>query len=133
VALKSSDEYVKNTTLNKLDVIGEQIKFLQAQAKEILTAAVENSELHRIPCNFVKVPGTIYHLYQRPSGEKFWSMISKAEFGDNNKNSYLGSFRMEGDRSFTSLDKIEEYSENRAFAEKLLKTKNLPAIEFKEN
>jgi hypothetical protein len=130
LALKDSNEQVKHTALNKLDVIGEQIRFLQKQAREILEDAATNSELHRIPCNFVKVPGTIYHLYERPSGERIWSMISPEEFGASNRNTYLGSYRMEGDRSFTPLDKISERNTNRQFAERLLQSQELPAIEF---
>lgn len=130
-ALEHSETHVKNTALNKLQVIGEQIKFLQKQAKEILESASTNSELHKVPCNFVKVPGTIYHLYQRPTGEKLWSMISPQEFGATNKNEYLGSYRMEVDRSWTPVDKLQEFSENREFAEMLMKnTQNLPAIKL---
>lgn len=129
--LKNSETHVKNTALNKLQVIGEQIKFLQQQAKDILESASTNNDLHHIPCNFVKVPGKIYHLYQRPSGDKLWSMISPEEFGASNKNEHLGSFRMEVDRSWTPVDKLQEYSENRAFAESLLnRTQNLPAIKL---
>lgn len=130
-ALQHSETHVKNTALNKLQVIGEQIKFLQKQAKEILESASTNTDLHKVPCNFVKVPGTIYHLYQRPSGEKLWSMISPQEFGANNKNEYLGSFRMEVDRSWTPVDKLQEYSESRAFAEMLMKqSQSLPAVKL---
>ena len=133
VALKDSNEHVKNIALNKLDVIGEHIKFLQNQAKEILEEAAKNSQLHKIPCNFVKVPGTIYHLYQRPqNGEKIWSMLSPEEFGSSCKNTYLGSYRMEPDKSFTSVDCLDEYADKREFAESLIqsRSKNLPALEF---
>jgi hypothetical protein len=33
-------------------------------------------ELHKVACNFVKKPGHIYHLYQRPSGQKYFGMLS---------------------------------------------------------
>lgn len=130
-ALKHSDVHVKNNALNKLQVIGEQIKFLQQQAHEILESASKNSELHQVPCNFVKVPGNIYHLYRRASGEKIWSMISPEEFGAGNRNEHLGSFRMEVDRSWTPTDQLQEYSESREFAERLMrKSQNLPAIQL---
>lgn len=106
-------------------------KFLQSQAKEILTTATADSQLHKIPCNFVKVPGKIYHLYERPSGDKLWSMVSPQEFGASNKNQHLGGYRMEVDHSFTPIDKLKEYSESREFAEMLLqKTGNLQAIKL---
>lgn len=120
--LKNSEDSVKNTALNKLDVIGEQIRFLQKQAMEILKDANDNAQLHKIPCNFVKVPGNIYHLYERESGEKLWSMVSPSEFGSNKNLKHLGSYRLEGDKSFTPIDKIQDYQSNRQFAEALLES-----------
>lgn len=129
--LNQSETHVKNTAFNKLQVIGEQIKFLQKQAHEILSSATKDSELHKVPCNFVKVPGQIYHLYERKTGEQFWSMVSPSEFGRENKNEHLGSYRMEVDRSFTRADQLEEYSESRKFAEALMKrAQDLPAIQL---
>lgn len=129
-ALKNSETHVKNTAFNKLDVIAEQIKFLQKQAHEILENASKDAELHSVPCNFVKVPGQIYHLYQRPSGDKLWSMVSPTEFGTT-KNTHLGSYRMEVDRSFTRADQLQEFSEKRQFAETLMKkVQNVPAIKL---
>ena len=128
--LTQSETHVKNTAYNKLSVIGEQIKFLQKQAHEILANASKDSELHNLPCNFVKSPGQIYHLYERPSGDKFWSMVSPEEFGSSCKNEHLGSYRMEVDRSFTRTDQLQEYSENRKFAESLFskQSQNLLSI-----
>lgn len=120
-ALKQSETNVENTAYNKLQVIAEQIKFLQKQAHDILSEARKDSDLHKIPCNFVKTPGQMYHLYQRPTGDKFWSMVSPEEFGTSNRNEHLGSFRMEADRSFTRADQLQEYSESRKFAENLFK------------
>jgi hypothetical protein len=129
--LKNSETHVKNTAFNKLDVIAEQIKFLQKQAHEILENAKNDSDLHSVPCNFVKVPGQIYHLYERPTGDKLWSMVSPAEFGGSSKNTHLGSYRMEVDRSFTRADQLQEFSERRQFAETLMKrVQNVPAIKL---
>lgn len=130
-ALKNSETHVKNTAFNKLDVIAEQIKFLQKQAHQILENASTDAQLHSAPCNFVKVPGTIYHLYERPTGDKLWSMVSPTEFGASSKNKFLGSYRMEVDRSFTRADQLLEFSERREFAEKLMKrVQNVPAIKL---
>lgn len=123
MTLKNSEENVKNTALNKLDVIGEQIRFLQKQALKILQDASDNNELHNVPCNFIKIPGNIYHLYQRESGEKMWSLVSPSEFGTSGNLSHLGSYRMEVDRSFTPVEKIKEFQANRQFSEALLNSK----------
>lgn len=106
-------------------MIGEQIKFLQKQALEILQEANDNAQLHNIPCNFVKVCGRIYHLYERESGEKLWSMVSPSEFGSAKSLKHLGSYRLEVDRSFTSVDKIQEFNSNRQFAETLLQSSDI--------
>lgn len=67
---------IKANTCNKLQVIAEQIRFLQKQAENILLEAEQNVKLHHAACNFVKHPGHIYHLYQRESGQVYFSMLS---------------------------------------------------------
>lgn len=47
------------------------------QAQEVLKEAKTNSDLHHAACNFVKVPGNVYHLYKRSSGQIYFSMLSK--------------------------------------------------------
>lgn len=134
--LQHSETNVKNTAFNKLEVIAQQIKFLQKQASDILSNASKDSELHKIHCNFVKKPGQIYYIYERPTGEKFWSMISPEEFGANCKNEHQGSYRMEIDSSFTRADELHDglISESRRFAETLMKqTGDVPAIKFIAN
>lgn len=49
---------------------------LQAQAMNILKESNESRELHSAACNFTKKPGHIYHLYQRASGQNYFSMLS---------------------------------------------------------
>jgi len=49
---------------------------LQAQAMDILKESGLNQELHSAACNFTKKPGQIYHLYQRASGQNYFSMLS---------------------------------------------------------
>lgn len=57
-------------------MIADQIRFLQKQAESILLEAERNAKLHHVACNFVKQPGHIYHLYQRDSGQFYFSMLS---------------------------------------------------------
>lgn len=71
-----ADTFVHANVSNKLQVIAEQVRFLQEQARRVLEEAKSNADLHHVPCNFVKKPGTTYHLYRRPSGQKYFSMLS---------------------------------------------------------
>ena len=61
---------------NKLQVIVEQIRFLQAQAEKVLGEAKPNNDLHHGTCNCKKIPGNMYYMYERPNGQKYMSMIS---------------------------------------------------------
>lgn len=53
-----------------------QIRFLQSQAQHILRDIKTDQALHRAACNFKKVPGKTYYLYERESGQSYFSMLS---------------------------------------------------------
>uniref|UniRef100_A0A3B5QK46 Uncharacterized protein n=1 Tax=Xiphophorus maculatus TaxID=8083 RepID=A0A3B5QK46_XIPMA len=72
----SGDDFVKANACNKLTVIADQIRYLQEQAKKVLEEAKRDADLHHAACNIVKKPGNMYYLYQRPSGQKYFSIIS---------------------------------------------------------
>lgn len=52
------------------------MKFLHQQAQRVLNDAKEHAILHHAACNFVKHPGNIYHLYEKSSGQCYFSMLS---------------------------------------------------------
>lgn len=60
----------------KLGLILDQIRFLQSQAQRILKDIVSDQNLHKAACNFKKIPGKIYYLYERESGQMYFSMLS---------------------------------------------------------
>lgn len=74
--IQRADQSIKNNACGKLTIILEQIKFLQSQAQKILEESEENTNLHHAACNFQKVPGKLYHLYKRNSGQTYFSMLS---------------------------------------------------------
>jgi hypothetical protein len=43
---------------------------------KVLEDAKKDADLHHAACNLVKKPGNLYFLYQRPSGQKYFSIIS---------------------------------------------------------
>lgn len=71
-----ADNFVKANACGKLQIIAEQMRFLHQQAQRVLLEAKDNTSLHHATCNFVKHPGKIYHLYQRESGQSYFSMLS---------------------------------------------------------
>ncbi|KAI6197061.1 hypothetical protein M3Y94_01180500 [Aphelenchoides besseyi] len=104
------------------------------QARKVVLKCRRDEKLHEeVACNFQKKPLTTYHLYERPNGgQQYFSMLSPAEWGKSLKSTYLGSYRLEADRSFTRMDQTDEFDDDRsrqfrALAEKMAgtETRNL--------
>jgi hypothetical protein len=74
--LLQADVTIRATACSKLQMIAEQVRFLRQQAHKILLEAKQNSDLHHAACNFRKLPGHVYHLYERSSGQQYFSMLS---------------------------------------------------------
>ena len=47
------------------------------------------------------------HLYERDDGEAYFSLLSPEDWNGQNPHKYLGSFRMNVDRSFEQLNGAE--------------------------
>lgn len=101
--IAQADEHLANRAASKMQVLVEQLRHLQRQAREILEETHQAQELHRARCNFQKIPGRIYHLYQDRRGELILSMLSPADWRNDPPNAFKGSFRLETDRSWTPL------------------------------
>jgi len=98
-------ERLVDTRLNAgLRVIAEQIESLREQARELLLIARNDQELHRATCGFRKIPGQVYSLYRRPSGESYFSRLSPNDWSGSPPNEFLGSYRLEGDFSWARVD-----------------------------
>lgn len=52
------------------------MKFLHESLQATIRQTERSQLLHKAACNFVKKPGHVYHLYSRPSGQKYFSMLS---------------------------------------------------------
>lgn len=73
--VQTADQFVRATTGGKLQVIVDQIRFLQEQARSILEDGRRDAQLHHAACNFQKVPGHTYHLYEREDDTTYFSML----------------------------------------------------------
>lgn len=102
--ISTANNMITQQTSGKLKVIARQIKQLQDQAREILDQAQHDQELHHAQCHFKKQAGHVYHLYQKSSGNKYFSMLSPDEWGGQPPHDYLGSYRLEADMSWSRLD-----------------------------
>uniref|UniRef100_A0A915KMW3 Uncharacterized protein n=1 Tax=Romanomermis culicivorax TaxID=13658 RepID=A0A915KMW3_ROMCU len=123
--IKRADEMCRHSTLNKLTVIADQIRYLQHQAADVIKRANRDLYLNSIKCNFVKQPGQIYHLYEHgKTDESLFSRIAPEEWGPSCPYKYIDSFKFEPDMSWTRIDEnLHKKEEDLAMVEKILDSK----------
>jgi hypothetical protein len=99
--IAEADHMLGTVAHAKLGVIAEQIRALQQQAREILERARIDADLHRAQCRFQKRVGHTYHLYRRSDGTPYLSMLGPGDWRGAPPDAFLGSYRLEGDMSWT--------------------------------
>lgn len=99
--IAEADHVIGTVVHAKLQVIADQIRSLQAQARSILEDARGHAELHRAQCRFQKRVGATYHLYRRPDRTTYLSMLAPPDWGKAPPHEFLGSYRLEADMSWT--------------------------------
>lgn len=118
--ISQADAMVNTRVSAKLKVIADQIKALQAEARAVLEEARQDQELHRVPCNFQRRPGTVYHLYRRPDGSRYFSLLSPGDWRDSPPHESLGSYLLENDLSWTPAEDIGKDDDTREIVNRLL-------------
>lgn len=121
--IQAADTSIAAVASGKLEVIAEQMRLLRAQAEAVLAEARESAELHRVEARFKRIPGKTYHLYARPDGSRYWSLLAPADWGDAPPHSFEGSYRLELDQSFTPLARAAERDLRRGELSSLLTRK----------
>ena len=106
-AIESASATVAMRTNAQLEVIVEHMKALQERAREIIEQASRDVDLIHAECRFHRVPGRVYHLYERAGGHRFFSMVGPDEYGRGGPSGFVASFRYEHDQSWTRLDEVE--------------------------
>jgi hypothetical protein len=105
----------------KLRVIADQIKLLQQEARQVLADAREEQALTHAQCAFKRIPGKSYHLYRRPDGRSFFSMLAPEEWGGAIPYAFLGSYRLEADYSWTSAERANQTDDTGEMVSQLLR------------
>jgi hypothetical protein len=102
-----ADDLLTIQAVGKLRILAQQIEQLREKAQQILAETKRNQQLHRAQCGFKKRVGGTYHLYSKRDDSLFFSMISPGEWSCSlaaTGLTFLGSYRLESDRSWTPLD-----------------------------
>ncbi|KAJ7999077.1 hypothetical protein DPEC_G00211670 [Dallia pectoralis] len=119
--VQKGDDFVRANACNKLTVIADQIRYLQEQARRVLEDAKKDAELHHAACNVVKKPGNMYYLYERPSGQKYFSILSPQDWGSSCPHKPSGAFKLQHDMSWTPIDDVQKKDAEIAIMDKLLR------------
>jgi len=118
--VQRGDDFVRANAGSKLTVIADQIRYLQEQARKVLEDAKRDADLHHAACNIVKKPGNMYYLYQRPSGQNYFSIISPQEWGPSCPHPFIAAYKLQHDMSWTPVDQVEKRDAEIAIMDKLL-------------
>lgn len=106
--IEQADRAVAGRLGAQLEVIAEQVKSLQAQARRILEQARSDQRLHHARCAFRRIPGKIYHLYEHADGSLAFSMLSPDDWGGRPPHAFVGSYRLENDLSWVAADAADD-------------------------
>jgi len=124
--IAQADAMVNTKVSSKLQVIADQIKALQEEARKVLEQAKTDQDLHRAHCNFKRIAGKVYHLYEKADGSLHFLMVGPEDWGGAPPHRFAGSYRLENDMSWTNVDDIDDEPEDtRELVLKLLSEKGL--------
>jgi len=120
--LAEADSHLNTRVSAKLQVLADQIRSLQEEARKTLEEAQEDHDLHRAKCHFHRKPGHTYHLYEKADGSRYFSMVSPREWGGNHPDTYVNSYVLNQDMSWTPADQVGKAEESREMVAKLLES-----------
>lgn len=112
--IQEADRMLGTVTGSRLLLLAKQIRALQDEARQLLEAASRDAELHRAGCNFQRRAGQIYHFYRRPEGALYISMLSPEDWRGDPPHTFVGSYRLEVDMSWTRAEDIDVVDAERA-------------------
>jgi hypothetical protein len=124
--IEAADQWIASTATAQLATIAEQMQRLREQASAVLAKAHEDAELHRAEARFHRLPGKIYHLYERADGKRYWSLLSPQDWNGKPPHRFVASYRLEADQSWTPLERLSERDHAREHLADWMKTKLLP-------
>ncbi|KAL1494864.1 hypothetical protein ABEB36_010382 [Hypothenemus hampei] len=87
---------------HRLDQCGLQMKYDNdpSTMQRIVKNLKRDCALHMAACNFVKKPGNTYHLYERSSGQQYFSMLSPIDWRGIPPHKFLGSWHLDFDETW---------------------------------
>ncbi|CAH8561948.1 unnamed protein product [Dicrocoelium dendriticum] len=131
--IQSCEQFVNSNACARLHLIIDQMQHLKRQAETILHDLKRDMEIHRLPCNFIKKPGTVYHVYERPEGTKYMGLLSPEDWGSNCPHKYISSYKLLPDMTWLPVAQLDEHTKINEVVQKLVSSSNSHAIDYVEN
>lgn len=101
--IEKAESQIKLNISGKLDLIYNQIKKLQEEAKKIIDAAYNDMELHKVECSFIKSPGQVIYLYEKNNKKLYFSRLSPDDWEEKPLNKFIGAYKLNIDQSFEKV------------------------------
>lgn len=101
--VSEADDMLTVQATSQLRLLAEQMETLRTKARQILAETREHQELHRAQCGFSKKPGQAYHLYKKQCGTLVFSLVDPSEWEGQPPFEYVGTYRLELDRTWKKL------------------------------
>ena len=120
--IDQADSHINTRLSSKLQLIADQIRHLQDEARAVMEDAKRDQDLHRAQCSFKRIPGKIYHLYRRDDESIYFSMLGPKDWGGKPVHRFIGSYRLENDMSWTPEDKLDRPDDSRELVQRLLES-----------
>ena len=101
------DKIIKSVQKNsnnyaKIKVLFKQMENIKKEIEEIIQESIETDDLNKIKCNFKKVPGSYYYLYQKPDSTLFFSILSPNEW--DTKKIFISKYLYDYDLSLIKIN-----------------------------
>lgn len=115
-----ADKMLSATASARLQVIADQVRVLQEEARQVLEQTRCDQELHRAQCNFKRVPGKTYHLYRKADSSTYFSILTPRDWRGRPPHEFLGSYRLENDMSWSAAGENGRPDQTREIIQHLL-------------
>ena len=93
-------EAMKEQTEEQMGLIFEQMKTLARQVQDIQKRVHISDLIYNAKIIFTPVVGKIYYLYAENAGQKYLSLISPKEWGQQHEDTYIAEVRLNADHTW---------------------------------
>jgi len=84
----------------QLAQIRKQVELLASQAQEIQKRVEISERIYKVGMNFKPLISHVYHLYTRPDGSEFLSMVAPEEWGRSSKADFQATVKLLADHTW---------------------------------